>query len=204
MRTDLDNKLATLSPSYFALVMATGIVSVGADLLGVAVLPTALFVFNVAAYVLLWLLNGLRLVRHPRAFLSDLTSHQRAFGFLTMVAGTGIVGTQSILLGHDYAIATVLLAIAAVLWVLLTYTIFTALTSTRMAGQAAFTPSTRTSGTLSHSSDSPRGPAASVRTATDAPSTSSSNCWLSPRRISYGRARSARPSVIFSICPWPK
>lgn len=131
MLTRLDSGLATLSPSYFALVMATGIVSIGAHLLDIPVLPTLLFAFNVGAYMTLWVLTGLRLRRHPRALLADLTDHQRAFGFLTMVAGTGILGTQSILLGHDYTIATALLAVAAALWVVLTYTIFTALTIKR-------------------------------------------------------------------------
>ena len=128
MRLRLDRQLEGLSPAYFALVMATGIVSVGAHLLEIAVLPTVLFVFNVFAYIALWILTVLRLIRHRQALLSDLTSHQHAFGFLTIVAGTGVLGTQSILLGHDFVIAAGLLAIAAVFWVLLTYTIFTALT----------------------------------------------------------------------------
>ncbi len=128
MLARLDAALETLSPSYFALVMATGIISVAALLLGVPVLPTALFAFNVVAYLVLWVLTVLRLIHHRASFFNDLTSHQRAFGFLTVVAGTGVLGTQSILLGHDYAIPTVLLSVAVVLWVVLTYTIFTALT----------------------------------------------------------------------------
>lgn len=128
MLTRFNTQLESLSPSYFALVMATGIVSIGAHLLGIAVLPTVLFVFNVFAYLVLWVLTGLRLARYPKALLSDVTNHQRAFGFLTIVAGTGILGVQSILLGHNYWIATALLIVATVFWVVLTYTIFTALT----------------------------------------------------------------------------
>ena len=131
MRIRLERQLKALSPSYFALVMATGIVSIGAHLLGIDYLPTALFVLNVGAYLLLWALTAARLIRYPRELIADLTDHQRAFGFLTLVAGTGVLGTQSILLGHAYVIATALLVVAAVLWVLLTYTIFTALTIKR-------------------------------------------------------------------------
>ena len=131
MLTRVDAQLEVLSPSYFALVMATGIVSIGSDLLGIEILAAALFAFNVCAYLVLWALTVLRLVRYPAAFLADLTDHQRGIGFLTIVAGTGVLGAQAILLGHSYAIATGLLAAAAVLWVLLIYTIFTALTIKR-------------------------------------------------------------------------
>ena len=121
-------QLEDLSPSYFALVMATGIVSIGCHLLGFALLATALFAVNVAGYIMLWLLTGLRLLRYPAALLGDLTDHRRGLGFLTMVAGTCVLGAQMVLIGHRFTIAIGLLAVAAILWILLTYTIFTALT----------------------------------------------------------------------------
>jgi tellurite resistance protein TehA-like permease len=123
-----DAQLRTLAPSYFALVMATGIVSIGADQLGVALVAVGLFAFNIVAYVVLVVLTALRLVRHWQAFIADLTDHGRAFGFLTAVAGTCVLGVQMILIADSFAIATGLLIAAAVLWVVLTYTIFTALT----------------------------------------------------------------------------
>ena len=131
MLTRVDAQLEVLSPSYFALVMATGIVSIGCDLLGIDILAAALFAINICAYPVLWVLTVLRLVRYPAAFLADLTDHQRGMGFLTIVAGTGVLGAQVILLGHSYAIAAALLGAAAVLWVLLIYSIFTALTIKR-------------------------------------------------------------------------
>jgi tellurite resistance protein TehA-like permease len=136
MRADVlfktvDAQARALSPSYFALVMATGIVSIGAHLLGVDGVDVALFAINVAAYVTLWALTAIRLARHRDALLSDLTDHQRTVGFLTVVAGTCVLGVEMILIAHSYAIATALLIIGAVLWVLLTYTIFTALTIKR-------------------------------------------------------------------------
>ncbi|MGV1047720.1 MAG: tellurite resistance/C4-dicarboxylate transporter family protein [Solirubrobacterales bacterium] len=124
-------RLEDLSPSYFALVMATGIVSIGCHLLGLGALAVALFAINVGAYLVLWLLTGLRLARFPARVLSDLTDHQRGLGFLTVVAATSVLGAQVIQIGHEFAIASALLALAAVLWVLLTYTIFTALTIKR-------------------------------------------------------------------------
>jgi tellurite resistance protein TehA-like permease len=126
-----DAELEGLSPSYFALVMATGIVSLGARLLGVAGVDVALFAINIVAYLTLWALSALRLARHRDALLRDLTDHRRAVGFLTMVAGSCVLGAETILIAHSVAIATGLLIFAAILWVLLTYTIFTALTIKR-------------------------------------------------------------------------
>jgi tellurite resistance protein TehA-like permease len=124
----VDRAAATLSPSYFALVMATGIVSVGAHLLDVEAVAVALYAFNIAAYVVLWALTIVRIVRHRAALVGDLTDHRVAFGFFTIVAGTCVLGTETILIADHFTIATVLLAIAAVLWVVLTYTVFTAIT----------------------------------------------------------------------------
>jgi tellurite resistance protein TehA-like permease len=131
LRTAVDAEVARLSPSYFALVMATGIVSIACNRLGLRAVAVALFAVNIGAYAVLWMLTVLRIHRHREAFLRDLTDHRRGVGFLTVVAGTGVLGAEAIEIGHQYAIATVLLGLAAVLWVLLIYTIFTALTIKR-------------------------------------------------------------------------
>jgi tellurite resistance protein TehA-like permease len=124
-------ELADLSPSYFALVMATGIVSIGCYLMGLRPVAVGLFGLNGVAYAVIWVLSLLRLRFYPKRVLDDLTSHQRGLGFLTVVAATGVLGAQVILIGHEFAIAAVLLAVAIVLWVGLTYTILTALTIKR-------------------------------------------------------------------------
>ena len=131
MLARLDAELKGLSPSYFALVMATGIIAIGAELLDLRPVAVALFVISVCAYVVLWALTGLRLARHRREFAADLISHKRGFGFMTMVAGTCVLGSEMVVVAGRTTIATVLLAIGAVLWVLLTYTIFTAVTIKR-------------------------------------------------------------------------
>jgi tellurite resistance protein TehA-like permease len=123
-----DARLRGLSPSYFALVMATGIVSIGAHLLEVPVVDVALYAANVAMYVVLWILTVLRVIRYRAAALADLTDHRKAFGFLSAVAGTSVLGAQTILIAESWVIATGLLIVAAVLWLLLTYAIVTALT----------------------------------------------------------------------------
>ncbi len=121
------NELKELSPAYFALVMATGIVSIAAQQAGLHPVAVALFWLNVIAYPVLWVLTALRAVRYGPVFLRDLTDHQRAPGFFTIVAATCVLGTQCVVIAGSYRIAAVLWMAGLVFWVVLTYGIFTAL-----------------------------------------------------------------------------
>ncbi|MBS0540217.1 MAG: tellurite resistance/C4-dicarboxylate transporter family protein [Proteobacteria bacterium] len=116
-----------MSPSYFALVMATGIVSLAAHLFGMEAIADTLFAGNIVAYLVLLVLAVLRLFWHPRAVLADLADHQRGPGFFTLVAGTCVLGSQVVLIAGDYAIAAVLWFASIVLWLGLVYGIFAAL-----------------------------------------------------------------------------
>jgi tellurite resistance protein TehA-like permease len=120
--------LAELSPANFAMIMATGIVSIALHQRGLDDAARALFVLNILVWLVLWLLTALRLRHYPRRFGSDLIDHQRAPGFFTTVASTAVLGCQWVLLAASYRNAMLLLAVAVVLWVALTYTIFTAFT----------------------------------------------------------------------------
>jgi tellurite resistance protein TehA-like permease len=119
--------IRTLSPAYFALVMATGIVSIAADEAGLHHVAVALFAVNVAAYPVLVVLTALRVWRFTPEVLADLTDHQRSPGFFTLVAGTCMIGVQALRIGGSVWMAAALWAVGVVLWTLLTYTIFTAL-----------------------------------------------------------------------------
>jgi len=120
--------LAGLSPAYFGMVMATGIVSIAAQLLDHPTLARALFALNLVAYVVLCALNVLRAVRHRAQFFGDLVDHLRGPGFFTSVAGTSILGSQFLLLAQNTRVAVVLWFVAVLLWVTLTYTVFAGLT----------------------------------------------------------------------------
>jgi tellurite resistance protein TehA-like permease len=120
-----------LSPAYFALVMATGIVSIGAWNFQFLALAVTLFVFNLIAYTVVAGLTALRAIIYPRLFFTDLVDHQIGPGFFTAVAGSCILGAQLLLLEHSLAGAIVFLALGTMLWVGLTYTIFVALTIKR-------------------------------------------------------------------------
>ncbi|RYD85816.1 MAG: C4-dicarboxylate ABC transporter [Verrucomicrobiaceae bacterium] len=117
-----------LPPSYFALVMATGIVSIAAHQVGLPVVPEALFGLNIIAYAVLCVLNVLRLVWFPGLMFRDLVDHRSGPGFFTWVAASCVLGTQFIRIAHEHHVALVLWIIGILLWLVLTYTIFTALT----------------------------------------------------------------------------
>ncbi len=121
----------TLSPAYFGMVMATGIVSIAALQLHLPALAISLFALNAVAYSVLVVLTVLRAVRHWREFAADLTDHRRGTGFFTTVAASCIVGVQLRLIAHDVLAASTFLAIGLLLWITVTYTIFTAFTIRR-------------------------------------------------------------------------
>lgn len=120
-----------LPPAYFALVMATGIVSIAARDFQLPVLAAGLFVFNFAAYAVLTGLTVLRAIRYPRLLFADMTDHRLGPGFFTAVAGSCILGTQILLMTQSLAAATVFLTLGVALWIGVTYTIFTAFTVKR-------------------------------------------------------------------------
>ncbi len=113
-----------MHPAYFALVMATGIVSIGCYLLGLADLSMLLFWINTAAFCLLTLLFALRFSLFTKDFIQDLFSHKRAFGFFTIVAATNVLGSQFKLLFDNSQAAEAFWWLGLILWLALTYTIF--------------------------------------------------------------------------------
>jgi tellurite resistance protein TehA-like permease len=118
----------TLHPAYFALVMATGIVSIAVKLMGMDVIAQALLIINVIAFVSLWLLTIVRIVRFPRDVFADLIDHQRGVGFFTMVAAASVLGSQIVILMQSPRIALALWFVTLALWLFLIYAVFAAFT----------------------------------------------------------------------------
>ncbi|HTN62721.1 MAG TPA: tellurite resistance/C4-dicarboxylate transporter family protein [Devosia sp.] len=121
-------ELANMSPAYFGLVMATGIISLAASMLGHHTLASGLFYLNIGQYSLLWVLYGLRAWRYPKRFFGDMIAHLTGSGYFTVVAATGVLASQFMVLRDNYVAGGALWLLAIVLWLTLTYTIFTALT----------------------------------------------------------------------------
>jgi len=120
--------LADMSPANFGMVMATGIVSIAAHMLGQRTLALGLFALNLFLYLLMWGLYLARLLLFRQRFLADLLSHLRGPAFFTAVAATNVLGSQCLLLMRWTDAGLALWCVGLALWLLLTYTIFTALT----------------------------------------------------------------------------
>ena len=120
--------LAQMHPAYFAMAMATGIVSIASQLLGMCFVALALYVVNVVVYAALWGLTAARLLRHRKRVIADLFHHGRSVGFFTTVAATCVLGSQSLVVGGLPSLALGLWFAGIVLWAVFTYTIITILT----------------------------------------------------------------------------
>jgi tellurite resistance protein TehA-like permease len=120
--------LAAMHPAYFAMVMATGIVSIASHLLGLALIGRVLFGLAILFYVLLWALTLLRCARYPQRVQADLLHHGRSVGFFTAVAGTCVLGSEFLIVGGNWPIAAGLWFVGILLWATLTYGIITILT----------------------------------------------------------------------------
>ena len=117
-----------LHPAYFAMVMATGIVSIASDLLEMSVIGVALCWLNLIFFAILLALTIARLIWHRTLFLRDLIDHNRAPGFFTTVAATCILGSQWLIIFQTSRLALALWLFAIVLWMIFTYSIFTGVT----------------------------------------------------------------------------
>lgn len=120
--------LGTFAPGGFAIVMATGIVSIAARLLAHDAIGWTLCIVNVALYPAMWVMMLTRIACFPRAVLTELASHDRGAGFLTMVAATGVLGSQCGVYGLALGLLPWLLGLAAILWAVLLYAFLAAIT----------------------------------------------------------------------------
>ena len=119
---------ADLFPGYFALVMATGIISIACYLLEMETAAVILLVVNIIAYIVLWLLLLLRLFLFFGRVKDDINNHLRGPGFFTIVAATSVLGSELLIVAGQIRIASLLWLIGLVLWVVIMYTFFTAVT----------------------------------------------------------------------------
>ncbi len=113
---------STANPGYFALVMGTGIVSVGMDNHGQVALSLALLWIAIVAYAVLVGVNVWRIAAFRGQLAGDFTDPRRAFGFFTFVAGTDVLGTRLAIAGWR-GVAIGLLVVGSVSWFLLGYVV---------------------------------------------------------------------------------
>ncbi len=128
LRARLTGGAASLFPGYFALVMATGVVSIACHFMGLRPVALALIGINWVAWPVLWFLTILRAVRFRGELLRDISDHQRAPGFFTIVAGTCVLGTQNVVVIGATTVGIALWWFGLILWFVIMYTFFTAVT----------------------------------------------------------------------------
>ena len=119
---------ADLFPGYFALVMATGIISIACFLLEMKTLSIALLVIDCVAYLILCVLLLLRLLFFFSRVKADINDHVRGPGFFTVVAGTCVLGSALLIVAGRYGPAMALWIAGISFWIVIMYTFFTAVT----------------------------------------------------------------------------
>jgi len=128
MPQQASSKIADLHPASFAIVMATGIVSIACELRGMRYVAVTLLWLNVGFYCILVAGTFMRALRYPASFRADLFDHNRCVGFFNTVAGTCVLGNQFVVVVNLPNIALGFWFAGIVLWFFTTYPIFTILT----------------------------------------------------------------------------
>jgi tellurite resistance protein TehA-like permease len=122
---ELDHVIAdsvrTLFPGYFAMVMATGIIAIGASQQDLGGLADALYVVAAVTYAVLVVLFIGRVAMAPKLVAADVTSHAKGFAFLTTVAATNVLGSASAVIHGWWDAAWVLWWVSLGLWALFVY-----------------------------------------------------------------------------------
>ncbi|GAB3820838.1 tellurite resistance/C4-dicarboxylate transporter family protein [Tessaracoccus terricola] len=111
-----------LPPGYFALVMATGIISLGLELEGFHVFSTVLLAIAAVAYAVLLVLTLWRAFWFPRDVVADFSGPRNGFSFFTFVAGTNVLGARLAAAGVP-VLPFVLLGLSFLAWLVLGYVI---------------------------------------------------------------------------------
>jgi tellurite resistance protein TehA-like permease len=114
--------VANLTPGYFALVMATCIVSIGVNTNGLGALSLVLLWLAVVCYVVLVAATVWRAVSFRAELRADFMDPRRAFGFFTFVAGTDVLGARIAATGQ-IGVALGLLVVGGLSWLVLGYVV---------------------------------------------------------------------------------
>jgi tellurite resistance protein TehA-like permease len=129
------DRVATLYPGYFALVMATGIIANAMFFEGQRAVSDAMLAVNVAAYAALLAMTLARALCFPRALWRDLTEPRLVFAFFTLVAATDVLGVGLSLRGFS-TLALAMWIGALAVWLLLIYLGFAVLILFNTAARA--------------------------------------------------------------------
>lgn len=120
--TGIREAVRTLNPGYFALVMATGIVSIAMHNHHAYGLSVVLLWLACIAYIVLIALSTARIIFFGKEFGDDLADPRRGFAMFTFVAAIDVLGTRLAIDAHQVA-AFALLALGWLAWLVLGYVV---------------------------------------------------------------------------------
>jgi len=112
----------TLNPGYFALVMASGMVSMAMYHQNAFRVSALLLWVAAVSYLILVAVSAVRLIVFPHELRADLYDSGRAFGLFTFVSATNVLGARLVLDEHNQ-VAVGLLLISTLAWLVLGYLI---------------------------------------------------------------------------------
>jgi len=121
------NGIQDMYPGYFAMVMATGIISNAFFLLGLRGISQFLLWVNLIAYPILVFTLIARAFYFKTLLWADLINPALVFSFFTFVAGSNVLGIQFFLRHHEH-IAIALWLLALTVWIFMSYFSFSVLT----------------------------------------------------------------------------
>lgn len=107
---------------YFALVMATGIVSLGCNAAGYPGVSQLLLAINSGQYLICLILAASKTLRMPGAAWQGLIHPTKGPGYLTAIAATGVLGEQYAVLTDFTLLPVVLLYLASAFYLALIFT----------------------------------------------------------------------------------
>lgn len=125
---DPRKNISGLSPGYFSLVMATGIVSIAAHTYHFEFIAKGLLYFNIVAYLWLFLFSVLRFILYWKHGIADFYNLNKSPGFLSFVAGSAVLGAQFILIWSNHTLGVIMYFLSVFTWIFLIYTFFTVIT----------------------------------------------------------------------------
>jgi tellurite resistance protein TehA-like permease len=119
--TIISNGIKDFHPVYFAMVMATGIVSIAFEAMAFSYIAKTLFLLNLVFYSILCTILAARLLLFRSNVMADLRNLPRAWLFLTFVVGTNTIGAQLVIFQHATGLASLLWLIALISWIICIY-----------------------------------------------------------------------------------
>lgn len=110
------NGIKGFHPAYFAMVMATGIMSIAFEAMAFPGIAKALFILNLIFYLTLCTILAVRIIFFQPDLMADLRTLQRAVLFLTFVVGTNTIGMQFVIFQQSTVEAILLWLVALAGW----------------------------------------------------------------------------------------